>query len=194
LALAALHVVQPELSPLTEAMSYYVHGAYGWLLTVALLSIGVSSLALTVGLATLVHGKLASVGLCLLAVWSIGTILGGMFPADPPGNWDKPPTVAGAIHGIAAIVAITAFSPAAVLISRSVRKARISGMDFLLTALAAASVVSFIAFFGSLLPVFLRPGPPVLLGLTERILLAVYAAWIGVAAVGLLPGNKPAAL
>jgi hypothetical protein len=175
-------------------MSYYVHGAHGWLLTVALLSIGVSSLALTAGVATLIHGKLARLGLCLLAVWSIGTILGGTFPADPPGNWDTPPTVAGAIHGIAAIVALTAFPPAAVLISRGVRRARISRMDCLLTALAAASVVSFIAFFGSLVPVFLRPGPPVLLGLTERILLAVYAAWLGVAAVGLLSRNKPAAL
>jgi hypothetical protein len=175
-------------------MSYYVHGAHGWLLTVALLSIGAGSLALTAGLATLIQGKLARLGLCLLAVWGIGTILGGIYSADPPGNWDRPPTVAGAIHGIAAIVALTAFPPAAVLISRSVRKARVNGIDRLHTALAVASVVSFIAFFGSLFPVFLRPGPPVLLGLTERILLAAYAAWIGVAAVGLLRRNKPAAL
>jgi hypothetical protein len=108
-----------------------------------------------------------------------------MFPADPPGNWDKPPTVAGAIHGIAAIVALTAFPPAAVLISRSVRSSRVSGMDCLLTALAVASVASFIAFLGSLLPVFLRPGPPVLLGLTERILLAVCAAWLAAVAITL---------
>jgi hypothetical protein len=166
-------------------MSYYVHGAHGWLLTVALMSIGVSSLALTIGLATLIRGKLARLGLSLLAFWSIGTILGGTFPADPPGNWDKPPTVSGTIHGIAAIVAITAFPPAAVLISRSVRSSRVSGMDCLLTALAVASVASFIAFLGSLLPVFLRPGPPVLLGLTERILLAVCAAWLAAVAITL---------
>jgi hypothetical protein len=194
MAFAMLHILQPELSPLNEAMSYYVHGAHGWLVTVALLSIGVGSLALTIGLMLLLDGRLARLGLRLLAVWSIGTILGGAFAADPPGNWDKPPTMSGAIHGIAAVIALTAFPPAAVLISRSVHKARIIGMDSVLNPLAVAAVASFIAFFGSLLPVFLRPGPPVLFGLTERILLAVYAAWLCVAAIGLLKkgGVEPA--
>ena len=47
----ALHIVQPGLSPLHEAMSYYVHGRHGWLTTLGLLSLGIGSLALTIALA-----------------------------------------------------------------------------------------------------------------------------------------------
>jgi len=46
---------------------------------------------------------------------------------------------------------------------------------------AAASYALFVA---SLAPVFVRPGPPILLGLTERVLLLVYAAWISTVGVG----------
>jgi hypothetical protein len=193
--LAALHVVQPELSPLTEAMSYYVHGAHGWLLTVALLSIGAGSLALTVGLAMQLDGRGARIGLGFLTVWSIGVILGGVFVADPPGNWERPPSLPGAIHGIAAMVALAAFPPAAVLISRSFRRHSQTGrVGSLVCVLAASSVIGYIAFMSSLVPVFIRPGPPVLLGLTERILLAVYAAWLGVAAAGLVPVQRASAI
>jgi hypothetical protein len=43
LAILGLHVLQPELSPLNEAVSFYVHGAHGWLLTVGLVAWGVGS-------------------------------------------------------------------------------------------------------------------------------------------------------
>ena len=191
LAFLALHFVQPELSPLNEAMSYYVHGTHGWLVTVALLAIGFGSLALIIGLARFVDVRTARVGLVFLTIWSIGAILGGAFSADPPGNWDRPPSLSGAIHGIAAIIAITAFPPAAILIARSLRRNWQTGrVGSLVSVLAVTSVVSFIAFIGSLVPVFVRPGPPVLFGLTERILLAVYAAWLCAAAVELLRMNR----
>jgi hypothetical protein len=194
LAFLVLHIVQPELSPLNEAMSYYVHDTHGWLVTVALLAIGFGSLALTIGLARFADGRKARIGLVFLMIWSIGTILGGAFSADPPGNWDRPPSLSGAIHGIAAIIAITAFPPAAVLIAGSLRRNLQTGrIGSLVNILAVTSVVSFIAFFGSLVPVFVRPGPPVMFGLTERILLAVYAAWLCAAAIGLLRMNRAGA-
>jgi hypothetical protein len=194
LAFLALHFVQPELSPLNEAMSYYVHGTHGWLVTVALLAVGFGSLALTIGFARFVDGRTARIGLVFLAVWSIGAILGGAFSADPSGNWNRPPSFSGAIHGIAAIIAITAFPPTAVLIAGSLRRNSQTGrVGYLASVLAVTSAVSFVAFFGSLVPVFVRPGPPVLFGLTERILLAVYAAWLCAAAVGLLRMNRASA-
>jgi hypothetical protein len=57
--------------------------------------------------------------------------------------------------------------------------------------------VSLVAFFISIVSVFVSSGPPKLLGLTERILLCVYVAWLAVAAIGLLlssPGRTDAAL
>ena len=56
----SLHVLQADLKPLDEAMSYYVHGSQGWLPTVGLIG--------------------------LLGVWSVGVLLGAFFPADPPGH------------------------------------------------------------------------------------------------------------
>jgi hypothetical protein len=36
------------------------------------------------------------------------------------------------------------------------------------------------------MPVFIRPGPPVLLGLSERVLIATYVAWLTLVAVTIL--------
>ena len=39
-AVLALHLLQPERSPLNEPVSFYVHGAQGWLFTAGLLAWG----------------------------------------------------------------------------------------------------------------------------------------------------------
>jgi hypothetical protein len=178
LAILALHVVQPDLSALDEAMSYYVHGAYGWLMTVALLAIGLGSLALTIALAQAARRPRTRSGVIFLGAWSLCALLGGIFPADPPGNWAQPPSIAGAIHGVAALVGLVAFPLAAILLSR--------GVGGITMALAIASAVGLLVFLASLSPALVTSGPPVLLGLTERIMLAAYALWIATASMGLL--------
>lgn len=188
-----LHWLQPDLNPLNEAVSYYVHGARGWLLTVGLLGLGIGSLALTAGIARAVSGPGVRAGRWLLVTWSIGVLFAGSFPADPPGNWDRPASIAGMIHGNAALVAILTLPIAAFVLARSFRR------DVLwqrrvtpLLVLAIATVLSMGAFMASLVPVMVSPGPPRLLGLTERILLGVYVVWLGVVAVGLLQaGGRP---
>ncbi len=189
-AMVALHAFQPELSPLDEAMSYYVHGRHGWLTTLGLVALGVGSLALTIAL--VVHGLQSFWGILLLATWSIGALLGGIFSADPPGNWEQPPTISGALHGIAAMIALAAFPPAAVFLVLSLRRDRDwRSIHGTLTALTVAVVLTYIAFMASLVPVFVRPGPPVLLGLTERVLLFAYIAWLAVVAIGLFRTGDP---
>ena len=184
LIIVVLHVLQPALSPRDEAISYYVHGSHGWLLTVGLIALGVASLVLTAGLAT--DGPGAKPGRWLLAIWGTGALLGGLFPADPPGNWSAPPTVAGAIHGTASMVALLALPAGALFLARSFRRdPRWKDAARLLFGLAVATVVSLVAFYVSLVPVFIRPGPPILLGLSERILMGVYVAWLAVAAATL---------
>ncbi len=181
----ALHVVQPGLSPLHEAMSYYVHGRHGWLTTLSLLALGIASLALTIALG--IQNKHSIIGFLLLGAWSVGIICGGIFAADPPGHWDQPPSVAGAIHGIAAMVAFAAFPAATVALVRSFRRdSQWQTLNGALTALSVAAVCSYVVFMASLTPVFVRPGPPILLGLTERILVLANLAWLVVVALRLL--------
>jgi hypothetical protein len=77
------------------------------------------------------------------------------------------------IHGNAALVAIAAFPAAA------------------LSGLALAATLSLIAFASSLLPVFVRPSPPILFGLSERVLTVAYVAWLALVGVTILRSGPP---
>jgi Protein of unknown function (DUF998) len=182
----ALHFLQPALSARDEAVSYYVHGHHGWLLTLGLVALGLASVALTAALVPAVVGPGARPGLWLLGTWSVGVLLGGTFPADPAGNWSAPPSLAGMIHGNAAMVAFLVLPIGALFLAKSFRRdPRWRAGAGLLFGLAVATAVSLGLFFASLVPVFIRPGPPILLGLTERVLLAVYVAWLAAVAIQL---------
>jgi hypothetical membrane protein len=180
-ATVALHFAQPELDPLEVALSYYVYGRHGWLLTVSLVALGIASLVLTVRLRRAM-GE-ARRGWWLIGIWSVGLLLGAVFRADPPGHWNRRPSLTGAIHGNVALVAFIAFPIGALIVSRWFRRdPRWQSRATPLWILAIVAAVSFAAFVASLIPVFVRPGPPILLGLTERIALVAYAAWLVAAA------------
>src|SRR5262245_26386593 len=185
-ATVALHALQPSLSPRDEAVSYYMHGRGGAFLTAGLLALGLASIALVAALGDTVDGPGARIGRWLLGTWSLGVVLGALFPADPPGHWNEPPSIAGIIHGNAALIAFVALPIGALCLAGSFRRdPRWASRARLLRALALASAASLLLFFASLAPVFVRPGPPVLLGLSERVVLALYVAWLAAAAIAL---------
>jgi len=180
----ALHWLQPGLSPLDHALSDYVHGRLGWLVTVALLALGLGSLALAVGFARHLHRRSARIGEWCLAIWGVSGLIGGIFPDDLPG---QPPTLSGSLHGSAALIGITVLPIAAFLLSWSVRhdphwhrSAR------LLLLLALIMVGGFVLLFLSFVPVLMAAHPPILFGLLERIFFVIAIFWLAVAAIGLL--------
>ena len=193
-AVLALHLLQPERSPLNEAVSYYVLGAHGWLFTAGLLAWGVGSAALLLGLARTISIRAGKAGLMGLAVWSAGVLTSGLFRADLPGQWNNSPSATGLIHENAARVSFIALPIAALLLSHGLRRSpewrRTAGVLYLFMVLI---MVSLIVFFASLLPISDSLSPPMLFGLTERMLLAVYAAWLCAAAIGLLRSTTGAA-
>jgi hypothetical protein len=186
-AVMVLHLLQPERSPLNEAVSFYVHGAQGWLFTAGLLAWGGGSAALLLGLARTVRIRAGIAGLLGLAVWSAGVLTSGLFSADPPIQMYNSPSAVGLIHENAARVSFIALPIAALLLSHGLRRApqwrRTAGVLYLF---AVMIVVSLIVFFASLLPISDSLRPPILFGITERLLLAAYAAWLCAAAIGLL--------
>ena len=186
-AVLALHLLQPERSPLNEAVSYYVHGAQGWLFTAGMLAWGCGSAALLLGLARTIRIRAGNAGLLGLAVWSAGVLTSGLFRADLPGQWNNSPSQTQLIHENAARVSFIALPIAALLLSHGLRRApewrRTAGVLYLFMVMI---MVSLIVFFASLLPISGSLSPPMLFGLTERMLLAVYAAWLCAAAIGLL--------
>lgn len=177
LTIVLLHFSQIRMSPLNNAMSYYVHGSYGWLLVVGLLGLGIGSLVLALKFRGKLISRKGKAGIILLIVWSIGCIIGAIFPADPPGQWDKPPSVSGAIHGLVAIVAILSFPLAAILISNAWNK-QFKLKKNSLFPLAVVSVITLLLFCISFVPAIITTGPPILFGLTERVLFVAYIIWI----------------
>jgi hypothetical protein len=178
-AVLALHLLQPGFDPLNAAVSYYVHGPFGWLLTIGLIALGIGSLCLVFDLAHSLDGRWSGTGRWLVGVWGVGVLLGGIFRADPPGRWSEPPSLAGMIHGNAAMLAFVALPLGAFCLATAFRQDEQWRREAtVLWGLAVAAGTSLIAFMASLAPVFVRPGPPILLGLSERVLLAVYAGWL----------------
>lgn len=183
----ALHWLQPGFNPLDHAMSDYVHGAQGWLVTVGLFALGLGSLALSAGLGRLLNVRSARAGKVCLTVWGVCGLVGGTFPDDLPGHWNQPPSLSGSLHSSAALVGIAVLPIAALLLAWSVRRnpcwhrsARI------LLILALSTVVSCVLLFLSFLPVLMAAHPPLLFGLLERIFFVIAISWLAVAAIGLL--------
>ncbi len=182
LAAALMHAVQ-DLSPVDHALSYYMNGRLGWVFGLGLVALGAGSIALLAAITKLPGALGAKVGRGALALWGAGAAIGGIFPPDPMGHWDEPPSMSGIIHGSVAMVAFLALPVAALRLSRLL--GTFSGSPLLKPVLggtAAASLASLLIFFACLAPVFSNR-PPFLLGLVERILITVYIGWIASAAL-----------
>jgi hypothetical protein len=101
-AVAILHILRPELNPVTHAVSNYAIGPFGWLMTAAFFILALSEFALTLGLArSLTASKSAAIGVLLLNLAAAGMVVTGIFPGDvksphPPG------TLPSLIHWIGA--------------------------------------------------------------------------------------------
>lgn len=187
---AVADVINPDRSPVESMISHYVHAPRGgWLIPIGVLVMAVASGTLT-WLAG-AYTRAGRLGLTLLGVWTAALLVAGVFPADPPGQWDKPPTTAGALHGVAGLLAFVVLPAAAVVISRAWRRdprwRPVAG------GLAVATVLSVAAFALFMITFFDVQGGPSLAvgpwatvtGLAERLMVWAYVGWLSVAAGGL---------
>lgn len=177
LSTISMHWIQPGLNPSDVAVSYYMNGRLGWLLGLSLVMLGLGSIAEAAAIRRLLKAssRASRLGSVALAIWGVGCAIAGIFPPGPLSGLREPPSATGVIHAVAAITAFLAFPPAAILLSGVLRKC--VGLD--LRALAWASAISLVAFFGSIL----MPTAPRWLGLAERVLLVVYTGWLAAAAM-----------
>jgi hypothetical protein len=207
-AIAAADVLNPQYNPLSEAVSRYVHGTAGWLITAAILGMGLGSAALVAMLGRLTGLSIGGrIGRRALAVWAAGALVASAFPADPPGRSAHPST-SELVHGMAAWVAFAAFPLAAVLLARALSarlSARMRSGRGWLAGTAAVSAVATAALVVFLADVMDGPslgigGVPTLLGAVERLVIVANLAWLALAAVavariagtGAVPRRGPA--
>jgi hypothetical protein len=167
-AFVATDIASPQYHPLAEPVSRYVNTSAGWLVV-----LGMVSLAAAAALTAWQMPAQRGLGRIALGTFAAAVLIAAVFPADPPGNWSNP-SLADMVHGQAAMVAIVAFPIAAVLLSRG---------DGPTTALAWVATCATLAMAVTLVDVMTVralgvAGLPSLLGLTERIALVSYVAWL----------------
>jgi hypothetical protein len=169
----AVHFAQPGFNPVDVALSFYLNGYMGWILATGLVALGTGSLFFVAAMYTTLGGEAPRTWVGVLSAWGLACVFGGLFPPDPYGHWDRPPSLSGAIHGIAAIVAFLSFPIAAVYLSKFCGSATASRAATLCAGLT-------VLFFVCLAPVFLNR-PPYALGLVERAALGAYILWLLIA-------------
>ncbi len=156
-AIALLHVLRSDLDPFARAISEYVNGPYGPLMTATFFSQSLGSLALA---AIMIRDGLEQrrlrIGSVLLIVAAMGGIVAGVFPADPASPYSR--TLPGTIHMVAGLVRFLALSFALPLLSSALAKhsqfekvakvLRFLGVLFVITFLVSIFVLANIDLFG----------------------------------------------
>ncbi|MEV4940805.1 DUF998 domain-containing protein [Streptomyces zaomyceticus] len=196
-AMIVTDVLNPRIDPISETVSRYVHGTGGWLITLALLSIGSASAVVARWLRHL-PGRPAArrAARGALAVWAAGVLVAGLFPADPPGQWGHPST-SDLVHGTAALPAFLALPLAASVSLRGLMTRWPTGRRALL-AVTTASALTTVAL-GVFLVDVMSGGPslgiggaPTLVGLVERLAITADIAWVALAAVAVSRDGRDA--
>ena len=117
--IASLHFLRPDVNPVTEPISNYGVGPYGFLLIAAELGSAVAALALTLGLYLgMVRPARSYVGLLFLGLYGVSKLLQGHFPLDVGAQ----ATLSGTIHSILGNLAFFGFLIAVILLSLSMGK------------------------------------------------------------------------
>ncbi|HYP18148.1 MAG TPA: DUF998 domain-containing protein [Opitutus sp.] len=173
-AMTALHVLGRTLDPIRAPISFYVHGAYGWLLPFALAAFGAAAVSLSLPGNRL---RLSTRSRAALALFGAGMILTAIIPSDRWFPWEATPTWSGLVHAGAAIVApLLLLAPMIGLARRSTRRPRAARL--LLVTYVGGLLSSGVSLLAGLL---LDSSPP-LIGLGERLLALGAVAWLALCA------------
>jgi len=165
----ALHFMHPEIDPIRQHISKYVTAENGDILQSALLVLGLGTLALATGLwRSLSSSSTTKVELVLLALFGFGIILVMVFPTDAEG---APSTPTGTVHSIAFVFSCLCLIPAQILLSLKFRQdgrwRSFAPYSMAIALLVATAFVAFAATSGTEFT-----------GLTQRIFVATFMAWL----------------
>jgi hypothetical protein len=179
LLLGLLHLISPEVDPLTRPVSEYALGDFGWLAATRTVveALGVIALAVSLLLERAVTPPVRLVRAAALILLVVGLLKLAMplFPVDPLGT---PSTSAGQIHNVLGNLTFFLYPLAALLLSGAF--ARMGSR-----LVPACSVVLAVATVGVLI------GNAVgVLGLAQRVYLILSAIWLLLAARAVLRNRR----
>jgi hypothetical membrane protein len=169
--LAALHVFKPELDPSWRFISEYEVGDYGWMMRVAFFSLAISCCALCFALFSQVRNLAGYLGQALLLLSAVGMIIAGIFVPDPINR----------LHEVGAMLDHLPFAALLINWSLSRNEAWSSVRQTLrwTAGLPLLGLVIFVVSMGVMLPRNGgQPGPEVLVGWPNRIMILAHCAWL----------------
>ena len=169
-----LHVLNPQMNPLSVPISLYVAGHEGILMTIAFIARGLGELLLVIGLARGTTRESRSwTGLVFLAIATACSFLVAIFPGIAgyfvPGGFQN--TGFLLIHGLSALLGFGSLAIAALFWSQRLRKdprwRPSTSASLILGLFILLSLVGFLAL------------PQSIMGLTERVLEVFIVCWLG---------------
>lgn len=171
LLLAALHFLRPDLDPSWRFISEYELGDYAWLMRLAFFALALSCISLAVAIAGQVRGIGGYLGLGLLVLAAAGMALAGIYAPDR----DNP------LHEVGAMLDHLPF--AALFINWGLsRNSRWSSARWTLlwtAGIPLAGLAIFIVSMAIMLPRNAgQPGPEVLVGWPNRLMILAHCAWL----------------
>jgi hypothetical protein len=169
LALAGLHVLNPEFDPGKRVVSEYALGRHGWLLSVMFLSWALGTWSLLPAIRPDVRTLPGRIGLVLLVTAGMGEALAAFFDV----NWPK-------MHGLAGALGVLSLPLAAMLISTSLSRHQFWRSQRR-TLLVVANLTWLTLVFMAMAMLILGSKPTnrhVPIGWPNRLLVVIYCVWV----------------
>jgi hypothetical protein len=175
-SVVAAHLLRPDVHPVSEPVSYYAVGPYGFFIGLAIFALGVGSLALTLGL----HLGIAPpgrsrVGLLLLALYGVSQLVVALFSIDA----ESAKTTTGIVHNIAGNISFFCFPPAVILLSMGM------GKDERWRSLKRPALALSLVVLVEAILVMVSANVVGGFGLAQRLFLLTTVLWMLLAAIGL---------
>jgi hypothetical protein len=185
-ALAALHILKPELRPSRNMISLYALGRHGWVMALCFAAFSAASVLLVAALLAQSLSLVGHIGLACLFAAAVGLAMAARYPMDPVSTAPAQMSFTGKMHGVAFMVGVPCQVLAALLLSLALRN-RPSHAPVPLLAITALIWISLAIMISVMLIV--GPGKPPnpdgperFIGWPNRLLMVAYGIWLMAAA------------
>ena len=178
-----LHVLQPDKDPAVHAISEYVDGHYGVLMTSVFFAQSIGSITLAMVVIRIrPRGKKILIGGILFLMAAFGDAIAGLFPADPVST--EPMTSAGIVHMVGGLMRFVSLAIGLPLLSSVLKKnEHWQKQGSLLNLLG-------ILFVPVLLGTLFVLAPLGLFGIGQRIFIGTALAWMFIVGLPMIQMKK----
>jgi len=179
-ALAALHVLRPDIPPSRTMISQYALGRHGWVMALCFGAFAAASACVLAALVQYPLSLLGRIGLAFLLVAAIGLAMASRFPMDAVSTPRERRSFSGRMHAVSFVMGVPAQILAVLLLSLGLGSSRAQLPLFGLAATVWLSLAATITIM-----VMVGPGkqpdpngPERFLGLPNRLFMVAYGAWL----------------